>query len=115
VHRGDGLPISTAFFESAVNEILSKRMIKKQQMRWNRRTVQPFGVRIAVLNGTLAGSFRRPFRADNDNHLALSRRDAPHGYKLENRALHPRDFANHLRLVRGCVEGKMSGARRNRV
>ena len=27
--------ISTAFVESAVNETLSKRMIKKQQMRWN--------------------------------------------------------------------------------
>jgi len=38
-HEG---PISTAFVESAVNEILSKRMIKKQQMRWNRWTVQPF-------------------------------------------------------------------------
>ncbi len=71
--RRDGLPISTAFVESAVNEILSKRMIKKQQMRWNQWTVQPFlDVRIAVLNGTLAGSFRRlypAFRADNDNHL----------------------------------------------
>jgi hypothetical protein len=49
--RHDGLPISTAFVESAVNEILSKRMIKKQQMRWNRRTVKPFlNVRTAVLN-----------------------------------------------------------------
>ncbi len=28
--------------ESAVNEIVSKRMAKKQQMRWNRATVQPF-------------------------------------------------------------------------
>ena len=40
--RHGGLPISTAFVESAVNEIVSKRMIKKQQMRWNRWTVQPF-------------------------------------------------------------------------
>jgi hypothetical protein len=69
--RRDGLPISSAFVESAVNEILSKRMIKKQQMRWNRWTVQPFlDVRVAVLNKTLAGSFRRrypAFRADNDH------------------------------------------------
>ena len=51
--RHEGLPISTAFVESAVNEILSKRMIKKQQMRWNRWTVQPFlDVRVAVLNKT---------------------------------------------------------------
>jgi hypothetical protein len=72
--RHDGLPISTAFVESAVNEILSKRMIKKQQMRWNRWTVQPFlDVRVAVLNKTLCGSFKRrypAFRAENDNHAA---------------------------------------------
>lgn len=72
--RHDGLPISTAFVESAVNEILSKRMINKQQMRWNRWTVQPFlNVRIAVLNNTLGGSFRRAypaFQADNDNRSA---------------------------------------------
>jgi hypothetical protein len=69
--RQDQLPISTAFVESAVNEILSKRMIKKQQMRWNRWTVQPFlDVRVAVLNKTLAGSFMRlypDFRSDNEN------------------------------------------------
>ena len=68
------LPISTAFVESAVNEIVSKRMIKKQQMRWNRWTVQPFlDVRTAVLNGTLQGSFKRrypAFRMGNDNHFA---------------------------------------------
>jgi hypothetical protein len=29
-----GEPISTAFVESAVNEIVAKRMNKKQQMRW---------------------------------------------------------------------------------
>jgi hypothetical protein len=70
--RHDGLPISTAFVESAVNEILSKRMIKKQQMRWNRWTLQPFlDVRVAVLNKTLCSSFRRrypAFQAENDNH-----------------------------------------------
>ncbi len=65
-------PISTAFVESAVNEILSKRMIKKQQMRWNRWTVQPFlDVRVAVLNKTLAVSFRRlypDFQPNNENY-----------------------------------------------
>ena len=40
--RRNGEPISTAFVESAVNEIIAKRMNKKQQMRWNRATVQPF-------------------------------------------------------------------------
>jgi len=70
--RHDGLPISTAFVESTVNEILSKRMIKKQQTRWNRWTLQPFlDVRVAVLNEALCSSFRRrypAFQAENDNH-----------------------------------------------
>jgi hypothetical protein len=53
-------PISTAFVESAGNEIVARRMIKKQQMCCNRWTVQPFlDVRVAVLDGTLEGSFRR--------------------------------------------------------
>ena len=72
--RRDRQPISTAFVESAVNEILSKRMIKKQQMRWNRWIVQPFlDVRVAVLNKTLAGSFKRlypDFRPNNENRAA---------------------------------------------
>jgi hypothetical protein len=64
-------PISTAFVESAVNEIVAKRMNKKQQMRWNRATVQPFlEVRTAVLNDTLEDAFRRRypcFRPVNDD------------------------------------------------
>ena len=49
----------TAFAESAVNQIMATRMIKRQQMRWNRETVQPFlTVRVAVLNETLERAFR---------------------------------------------------------
>jgi hypothetical protein len=52
--------ISTGFVEAAVNEIVAKRMVKKQQMRWNRYTVQSFlDVRIHVLNGTLEDAFRQ--------------------------------------------------------
>jgi hypothetical protein len=55
----EGNPSSTAWVESAINEIIAKRMAKSQQMRWNRWTVQPFlAVRIAVLNDSLADSFR---------------------------------------------------------
>jgi hypothetical protein len=36
-----GEPISTAFVESAVNEIIAKRMNKKQQMRWTVSDVLP--------------------------------------------------------------------------
>ena len=51
---------STGFVESAVNEIVAKRMVKKQQMRWNRHTVQSFlDVRLHVLNGTLENAFRQ--------------------------------------------------------
>ena len=54
-----GQRISTGFVESAVNEIIAKRMVKKQQMRWNRHTVQKFlDVRIHVLNETLEDAFR---------------------------------------------------------
>jgi hypothetical protein len=72
--RRRGEPISTAFVESAVNEIVAKRMNKKQQMGWNRMTVQTFlDVRITVLNGTLENVFRhryRGFRPANDEHRA---------------------------------------------
>jgi hypothetical protein len=60
--RRRGEPISTAFVESAVNEIIAKRMNKKQQMRWNRTTVQSFlDVRTAVLNDDLEDAFRHRY------------------------------------------------------
>jgi hypothetical protein len=75
--RRNGEPISTAFVESSVNEIIAKRMNKKQQMRWNRATVQPFlEVRTTVLNDTLEDAFRdrypgfRP--ANDDEAIALA-------------------------------------------
>ena len=59
--------------ESAVNEIVAKRMNEKQQMRWNRATVQPFlDVRTAVLNDTLENAFRHRypgFRSANDDQV----------------------------------------------
>ena len=74
--RRNGEPISTAFVESSVNEIIAKRMNKKQQMRWNRATVQPFlDVRTAVLNDTLADAFRHRypgFRPANDHEAIAS-------------------------------------------
>ena len=84
--RRCGEPISTAFVESAVNEIVAKRMNKKQQMlRWNRATVQPFlGVRTAVLNDTLEDTFRRRypgFRPENNDKATLQRpRNEPHRF-----------------------------------
>jgi len=69
--RRQGEPIATSFVESAVDEIISWRMNKAQQMRWSRATVQPFlDVRTAVLNDTLEDAFRRRypgFRPANDD------------------------------------------------
>jgi hypothetical protein len=60
--RRNGESISTAFVESSVNEIIAKRMNKKQQMRWNRATVQPFlDLRTAVLDDTLEDAFRHRY------------------------------------------------------
>jgi hypothetical protein len=75
--RRDREPISTAFVESSVNEIIAKRMNKKQQMRWNRATVQPFlNVRTEVLNDTLEDIFRRRYPgfrpANGDEAVALA-------------------------------------------
>jgi hypothetical protein len=72
VRRRQGEPIATSFVESTVNEIISWRMAKAQQMRWSRATVQPFlDVRTAVLNDTLEDAFRcchPSFRPANDDH-----------------------------------------------
>ena len=74
--RRRGESISTAFVESAVGEIIAKRMNKKQQMRWNRATVQPFlDVRTAVLNDTLEDAFRSRhpgFRPANDDEVTAT-------------------------------------------
>jgi hypothetical protein len=74
--RRRGAPISTAFVESAVNEIVAKRMNKKQQMRWNRATAQPFlDIRTAVLNDTLEDAFRGlypGFRPTSDDDTAIA-------------------------------------------
>ncbi|MBL6458674.1 hypothetical protein JMJ55_25385 [Belnapia sp. T6] len=68
-----GQPISTAFVENAMNEIVAKRINKAQQMRWNRATVQPFQeVRTTVLNDTLENAFRQcypNFRLDQGRQM----------------------------------------------
>jgi len=52
--------ISNAFVESAVNQVVSKRMVKKQQMRWSQRGAHLLlQIRTRVLNEDLAGDFRR--------------------------------------------------------
>src|SRR5438067_1581837 len=55
-----GEAISNAFVESTVNQVVSKRMVKKQQMRWSQRGAHLLlQIRTRVLNDDLAGYFRR--------------------------------------------------------
>ena len=82
-------PISTGFAESAVNQILATRMIKRRQMRWNRDTVQPFlTVRVAVLNDTLEQAFRlwhTPFQTRRKTIHALRSVNSPQHCTLSSR------------------------------
>jgi len=58
--RRCGETISTAFVESTVNQVVSKRMVKKQQMRWSPQGAHLFlQVRTRVLNNDLAADFTR--------------------------------------------------------
>jgi hypothetical protein len=59
-----GETITTAFVESTVNEVVSKRMVKKQQMRWTRRGAHLLlQVRSQTLNGDLRETFGRWYPA----------------------------------------------------
>ena len=50
--------ISTAFAESAINEVVSKRMVKKQQMRWTKKGAHLLlQVRTKTLNNELRSKF----------------------------------------------------------
>lgn len=71
-HRA-GEIISTSFVESAVNQVISKRMVKKQQMRWTPKGAHLLlQIRTRVLNGDLADDFHRWYpnftHEDSDDH-----------------------------------------------
>jgi len=56
--------ISTAFVESTVNQVISKRMVKKQQMRWTKKGAHLLlQVRAQVLNADLRPTFERWYPA----------------------------------------------------
>ena len=55
-----GQRISSAFVESAVNQLIDKRMSKSQQMRWDPRCAhQLLQVRVRVVDGQLRDDFAR--------------------------------------------------------
>ena len=54
-------PIATGFTESAVNRVVSKRMVKKQQMRWTQRGAHT----LLQVRAREASHFDRAARLDN--------------------------------------------------
>ena len=58
--RGGATVISSSIAESAVNQVISRRMVKKQQMRWSPRGAHLLlQLRTRVLNDSLADDFHR--------------------------------------------------------
>jgi hypothetical protein len=54
-----GDTISTAFVESTINQVVSKRFVKRQQMQWSQRGAHLLlQTRTKVLDGDLEGVFR---------------------------------------------------------
>ena len=66
--RRQGETISTAFVESTINQVVSRRFVKKQQMQWTLRGAHLLlQTRTKVLNNELEETFRRwypQFRAE---------------------------------------------------
>ena len=55
-----GRRISSAFVESAVNQLIDRRMSKSQQMRWDPRSAHLLlQARVRVIDGQLRGDFAR--------------------------------------------------------
>lgn len=55
-----GETIATSFVESTVNEVITKRMVKKQQMQWSQTGAHYLlQTRTATLNGELPGLFEK--------------------------------------------------------
>ena len=70
-----GESISTGFVESTVNEVISKRMKKKQQMRWTKQGAHLLlQVRIKTLNGELKEIFKRwyPKMVSSDKEMEIA-------------------------------------------
>ena len=56
----NGEPIATGFVESTVNEVVSKRFCKKQQMQWSKEGAHLLlQTRVRTLNGELGAIFKR--------------------------------------------------------
>lgn len=59
-----GETITTSFVESTVNEVVAKRMVKKQQMQWSQKGAHCLlQTRIAVLNDEFREQFEEWYPA----------------------------------------------------
>ena len=73
-----GLRVATTLAEAAVNSLVGKRMVKKQQMRWTLHGAHMLmQVRTAELNGELRDRLRAPFRRQESNVPSLSSLNHP--------------------------------------
>ena len=66
--------LSTAFVESTINQVVSKRFVKRQQIQWTQKgSHMLLQTRIKILDGDLEGVFRgwypqfRPLPAPSPN------------------------------------------------
>lgn len=63
-----GETITTSFVESAVNQVIAKRMVKKQQMQWSLQGAHDLlQTRTAVLNDELRDNFEKWHPAMKNN------------------------------------------------
>ena len=68
-----GRRISSAFVESAVNQLIDKRMSKSQQMRWDPRSAHLLlEVRVRVIDGQLRDDFARWYPGFPSNASTMS-------------------------------------------
>lgn len=71
-----GEAISTAFVESTVNQVVSKRMVKQQQMRWTQQGAHLLlQIRTCALNDDLRGTFCRWYpgmKSDSGNQAGMT-------------------------------------------
>ncbi len=67
-----GEAIATGFVESTVNQVISKQMVKKQQMRWTQKGAHLLlQVRTQVLNDDLRATFERWYPAIDRTEVLL--------------------------------------------
>ncbi len=73
-----GEAISTGFVESTINEVVAKRMVKKQQMQWKQEGAHyMIQTRTAVLNYELDKNFSRWYPGFSIETKALKMRNVP--------------------------------------